>query len=82
MRDLRNLTIGLLLGICITLAAAPAAAPNNPNGTRYHVVSATPSRNLGSYEFFIHDLQTNKIYYRNIGGPVDGLLVDDILKQH
>jgi hypothetical protein len=81
MRDLRTLTIGLLLGICVTLAAGPAAAPNNPNGTRYHIITASHVEG-GSYDFFIHDLQTNKIYDRKIGGPVDGLLVEDIVKQH
>jgi hypothetical protein len=82
MRDLRNITIGLLLGICVTLAAAPAA-PNNPNGTRYQV---TPSHDeAGNYAFFIHDLQTNKIYHRTIGSSQlapNGTLVEDILKQH
>ena len=83
MRDLRNLTIGLLLGICLTLATAPAAVPNNPNGTRYQI---TPSvAEVGNYQFFIHDLQTNKIYYRTIGSSQlapNGTLVEDILKQH
>jgi hypothetical protein len=81
MRDLRTLTIGLLLGICVTLAAGPAA-PNNPNGTRFNIISASHVEG-GTYDFFIHDLQTNKVYYRRTS-PLNsnGMLVEDILKQN
>jgi len=82
MRDLRNVGIGLVLGICVMLAVGQAAAPNNPNGTRYQI---TPSKaEAGNYEFFIHDLQTNKVYHRTIGSAQlapEGTLVEDILKQ-
>jgi hypothetical protein len=81
MRDLRNVGIGVMLGICVMLAVG-LAAPNNPNGTRFHV---TPTKaEGGNYEFFIHDLQTNKVYHRTIGSgqlASEGTLVEDILKQ-
>jgi len=80
MRDLRNLGIGLVLGICVMLAVGQAAT-NNPNGTRFQI---TPLRGEANYEFLIHDLQTNKIYHRTVGLgnlPAEGTLVEDILKQ-
>ena len=82
MRDLRLVIIGLLLGVCVTLAIGQAPAGRGPAGPRYHVVSA--SMKDGAAEFWIHDQQTDKVYHRLTGTSIPepgGTRVEDILRQ-
>ena len=78
MRELRSLGIGLVLGVCLVLTAGQAAAPREAGGPRYSVTASHPQP--GSYEFFIVDHTTNKIYHRTdsdlrpSGTPIEELI--------
>jgi hypothetical protein len=66
MRELRNLGIGLVLGLLVSIAIGQAAAPKNAPDPRYQIAMLKDTV-AGNVEFFILDHQTNKVYYRLLG---------------
>lgn len=82
MSGLRQLGIGLVLGVCLMLAMGQAAAPGaNAAAPRYQLVASEENQ---SYRFFILDHQTNKVYARRVGNhqvPDGGMTIEELLRQ-
>jgi hypothetical protein len=80
VRELRFLGIGLVLGICVVLATGQAAVPQEAGGPRYDVTAFRPE--AGTYEFFVVDHRTNKVYHRRLGSSQirqDGTPIEQII---
>jgi len=76
LTGLRNVALGLLLGVCLTLAVGQAAAPPAP--ARYQITAFRGTD--GNLEFIVLDHRTNKIYHEVEGPVADGTTVESLLR--
>jgi hypothetical protein len=82
MRDLRNVCVGLLLGVCVTAALGRAPAPRPapaPMPLYQFTAEVAPT---GDCHLVILDHRTQKLYRRSIDFEAfkwDGMAVEELL---
>ena len=82
-RDIRNIVIGLFIGVVVTLAMGQAAAPDRRQNAaqlapRYQI--AITRDKLENEYLYILDHQTQKVYKRFVGNMTDSRLVEDMIR--